>query len=196
MDLQRWLVVGIRRYCLCIVTSSGHAALKPQLIKENNMSEWKRLVSDPSRKKAIFFLMLLVGVSLVSKAGEVAVAQLMLEMLFGFFYSFLAVFLICVIRGEEKAHKKNPLLMIKMGAWSYIWRAYVIILGSSMLALGLLVLLFSYQFPLGPFGLSHVVLWVFSTFCMPVVCWLFFSKSRMSQLHWLLSTARAAFFLR
>lgn len=160
------------------------------------MSEWKRLVSDPSRKKAIVFLMLLVVVSLISKVNEVAVAQLILEMLFGFFYNLLAVFLICVIRGEEKAHKKNPMLMVNMGAWSYIWRAYVIIIGSSMLALGLLVLLFSYQFPLGPFGLSHVVLWVFSTFCMPVVCWLFFSKNRMSQFRWLISTARAAILLR
>jgi len=160
------------------------------------MSEWKRLVSDPSRKKAIFFLTFLMLFSLVSKNDKVPVEQLVLETLFGFLDTFLAVFLICVIRGEEKTHRKNPLLVTNIGAWGYIWRAYVIIIGSSMLAVGLLVLLFSYQFPPGPFGLSHVVLWVSSTFFMPVACWVFFSKSRMSQFRWLVSTARAAVFLR
>jgi hypothetical protein len=155
-----------------------------------SMNPWLQFFADPLRKKAVFCLVVLGVLPQLSTFNKFPLSQALLGVVLTVLQAFYLVWLIHLLRGEEKQHKNKPQWVTSIGLWGYVWRVLVIYWASaSVMVLG--VLLLGMRPPPGNLPL----LWIVSMnvglmSAMPLVCWLLFSRDRKGQLLWLVSSVR------
>lgn len=149
------------------------------------MESLSDIFSHPVRKRALIILSALSLLPVLSdflyEESGISLFLLFVYFMFSILYCFWSVYLIVKIRGVIKV-KRSSHVVLEIGAWGYVWRAWLLCFASSITALIALRLLLGIHFD-KTILIEAVIYSVLNMVVIPVFCWLFYSNNRKQQLY-------------